>query len=372
MENVLFFLFFFVNMAVAIICLWKLVAINHFQLSDRLKNENNMRFVVTTPTTTPTLLELNYGSVSDSAIQSALFGSLQSYNFRSPVVMIRTRLDHFVHQSFLQHPMFSCNQSMLDTFDILDRRVIEPVYIYEGYFHSLPTNESIFSRNPNPKIGVDFMKPPADKFIRSFYHAFRQINSAIFDHLKLNLLQSALSRSPDDPSKDACYIFAKWIERGLLFGDLSIQIHYGKGNDDKFAQAWHTDAENSLLHLAVTLRGRRILHTRRSTSEASSSVAAEILEPQSPGDVYLSSSTLMMHAPKFPTTSYSERTIAIHARILYTSAEVNGLRSAASPAAWKVLAAHSYNFYIYIYIYFIICKVALFISHCNEVVCRRP
>jgi hypothetical protein len=60
-------------------------------------------------------------------------------------------------------------------------------------------------------------------------------------------------------------VLAQWIEKGHHFGDLSVQIHYGVGNEQKLkpGQAWQTDAKKSLLHLAVTLRGKRVLYSRR-------------------------------------------------------------------------------------------------------------
>ena len=68
----------------------------------------------------------------------------------------------------------------------------------------------------------------------------------------------------------------------------------------------------------------------------------DILEEQTPGDAYLSSSTLMKHAPQFFDTQYSARVIAIHARFLYTSEEINHFRTVRTKESWgkltKVLA----------------------------------
>lgn len=254
------------------------------------------------------------------------------------------------------------------------------MYVYEGYYHSLPTEDKIYSKNPNPLIGKDFMKPAAGSFTRAFFDAFRHVNSEIFDKLKKDLMQASSFNSTG--IEDVCYLFAQWIEKGHHFGDLSIQIHYGKGNEDKLASgaAWHADAENSLLHFAVTLRGHRVLHSKRSQSNANdggnesptnfdrglrrgvgrksdgykrskgdkmgklskmneeiSNAVEEILEPQNPGDVYLSSSALMRHAPQFFDSDYSNRVIAIHARILYTCAEIDHFRKMRTPESWNKL-----------------------------------
>eukprot|EP00579_Thalassiosira_antarctica_P024248 CAMPEP_0201985660 /NCGR_PEP_ID=MMETSP0904-20121228/87784_1 /ASSEMBLY_ACC=CAM_ASM_000553 /TAXON_ID=420261 /ORGANISM="Thalassiosira antarctica, Strain CCMP982" /LENGTH=175 /DNA_ID=CAMNT_0048539397 /DNA_START=56 /DNA_END=583 /DNA_ORIENTATION=- len=146
--------------------------------------------------------------------------------------------------------------------------------------------------------------------------------------------------------EDVCYVLAKWIDKGFHFGDLSVQIHYGRGNEEKLTSgaAWHADAENSLLHLAVTLSGSRVLHSKRIQAHANTTLRrpkrqepTEVLERQEPGDVYLSSSTLMRHAPQFFDTDYSTRVIAIHARILYTSADIEHFRRVRTRDSWERL-----------------------------------
>ena len=85
---------------------------------------------------------------------------------RTPVVMLRTKLSESLHARFLEEAMFSCSENDLRHMSGLDNRVKEPIYIFEGYYHSLPSRESIYSRNPNPVIGIDFMKPAASPFLR--------------------------------------------------------------------------------------------------------------------------------------------------------------------------------------------------------------
>lgn len=150
--------------------------------------------------------------------------------------------------------------------------------------------------------------------------------------MKNELIASAVSRIPNNPESDACYGFTKWIDKGNIAADLSIQIHYGEGNDKTFNSAWHTDALNSLLHLAITIRGRRVLHSFRSNT--STSLPIEILEEQIPSSIYLSSSALMKHAPKFYDTNYDTRVIAIHARILYTTPEMKGFTNNITDNGW--------------------------------------
>ena len=124
------------------------------------------------------------GTISKHPLRRIEYG-VQS----TPVVMIRTSLDEELHKRFLQEHLYSCSETELNTIPELDNRVKEPVYVYEGYYHSLPTNDKIYSKNPNPLIGTDFYKPPASTFTRAFYDAFRHVNKHIFDTLKHNLLK---------------------------------------------------------------------------------------------------------------------------------------------------------------------------------------
>lgn len=259
--------------------------------------------------------------------------------------MIRASLHEQLHKRFLEEHLYSCLEVELNRIPELDNRVNAPIYVYEGYYHSLPTSEPVYSKNPNPLKGFDFMKPAASPFTRAFYDAFRHVNKEIFDRLKHELLRVS-SFNSTNTKEDVCYVLAKWIDKGFHFGDLSVQIHYGRGNEEKLTSgaAWHADAENSLLHLAVTLRGSRVLHSKRIQAHANTTLRrpkrqepTEVLERQKPGDVYLSSSTLMRHAPQFFDTDYSSRVIAIHARILYTSADIEHFRRVRTRDSWERL-----------------------------------
>eukprot|EP00804_Cyclotella_cryptica_P025791 CCRYP_002663-RA/>CCRYP_002663-RA protein AED:0.36 eAED:0.36 QI:0/-1/0/1/-1/1/1/0/364 len=284
------------------------------------------------------LIDDPLGSMEDHPLHQIEYG-VQS----TPLVMIQSTLDDQLLQRFLQDHLYSCEQDELNSYPGLDNRVNEPVYVYEGYYHSLPTSETMYSKNPNPFIGTDFEKLAASLFTRAFYDAFRWVNREIFDALQQNLVNASTFK--ETAEEDVCHVLARWIDQGHHFGDLSIQIHYESGNEHKLVsgEAWHTDAENSLLHLAVTLRGERVLHSRRIRrgsnlrSLGKHEPPSEILERQSPGNVYLSSSTLMRHAPQFFDTNYSSRVIAIHARFLYTSADVEYFRKIRMKDSWERL-----------------------------------
>ena len=300
--------------------------------------------------------EDNIGRLMERPIHPVDYGAQKI----TPVVMIRSSLDDDLLQRFLQEYVYSCSEEDLNSIKELDNRVKPPVYVYEGYYHGLPTSQTVYSKNPNPLIGTDFDKPAASPFTRAFFHAFRIVNREIFDSLKDRLFLEASSTKNSTSAKVEqakydnipSYHLAKWIEEGHHFGDLSVQIHYGKGNQQKLSSgaAWHMDAANSLLHLAVTLRGHRTLHSKRiqgSLNVTNPNIRGkrqrqrqkqqfqEVLEDQHPGSVYLSSSTLMSHAPEFFDTDHDTRSIAIHARLLYTSSQVNKLYQKNTKESWN-------------------------------------
>ena len=300
------------------------------------------RFLAYTQKSTELFGSGKVGTMDDRPIRNIEYGVQNT-----PLVMIKSSLEDELLQRFLQEHLYSCSEKELNNIPELDNRVKPPVYVYEGHYHSLATSEPVYSKNPNPLIGADFDKPAASPFTRAFYDAFRVVNREIFDRLKENLI--AASSYNHTMEGDVCYLAAKWIDESKHFGALSIQIHYGKNNDAKLASgvAWHTDAENSLLHLAVTLRGNRVLHSRRIQANTKNSTLRqpksnqqqpiEVLEKQQPGSTYLSSSTLMRHAPQFFDTDYSTRSIAIHARLLYTSAEIDHFRRIRTRDSWERL-----------------------------------
>ena len=195
------------------------------------------------------------------------------------------------------------------------------------------TSEKVLSRNP--RNGVEFQKWAAGDFIRGLYESIRRLNHDVFNDLQVKLHQSAVLRAPLHPEEnDVCGILSKWIRKGLHFADLSVQMHYGSKilGDELF---WHSDAENSLLHLGITVRGERILHTLR--SKTINGHVEDILIPMTAGDVYVSSSTLMNHAPEYPDVNWDTRIVAIQSRFLYTNEELKNFRAKRNDESWKAL-----------------------------------
>lgn len=259
---------------------------------------------------------------------------------RTLVVMIRSQISKNIHQRFLDLPIFNCSLDELES-QLMNKAVDYPRsknthFYYEGYFHSFNTSSPIFSRNP--RSGKEFDKPAAPPFIRAFFEAYRQVNEQTFTGIKERLLDDAISRNVSQPlnETDVCGLVAHWIENGLLFGDLSVQMHFGSHifGDELF---WHADAENSIFHTGLTILGSRILHSRRSKSQFSDPV--ELLEHHNPRSIYLSSSSFMNHAPEFPANNWVTRIVSIQARILYSTSQLTLLRElkTLNPASWESL-----------------------------------
>lgn len=246
---------------------------------------------------------------------------------RVPVIIIRSQLPPEIHERFLKSPMFNSSAENLTKYGLKKTvdypKSKETHFYYEGYFHALERNKAYFSRNP--RHGQNFDKPPAGDFIRAFYEGFRRANNHTFELLRWRLYNSAVSRRPKFPYNDSCGHVAKWLENHLHFSDLSVQIHYGSAirGGELF---WHADAENSLLHFCLTVSGHRTLHSMRAAEE--SGTPKDLLEQLNPGDMYLSTSALMNHAPEYPAASYSSRIMAIQARFLYLTEDLKAFRKA--------------------------------------------
>lgn len=365
-KDILLILFLLINIWFAIIFLKKCILLSnldemlarptnalrldmqlHFDTPrlDSSDNLNRQKKIVNLSTESPGLLGSNSVALSGiDPIPSEHSKVISGYGIfindheRVPFIMIQSKLSEKIYGNLLKLDIFQANETDLQRFGLqkaIDYPRSRDTHIYyEGYFHSLPTNQPIKSRNP--RSGAEFNKPAAPLYVRSFYESFRRKNSHILDDLRILLNDSAMSRSSEDPYQDVCGVLAKWIGDGLAFSDISVQLHYGskiKG-DELF---WHSDAENSLLHLGITIHGRRMLHMK--FADSPKGIVTEHLEEQNPRDIYFSSSTLMNHAPEYPDTTWESRIIALQSRILYTTSELKGFRAKRTEASWRSLTS---------------------------------
>jgi len=112
------------------------------------------------------------------------------------------------------------------------------------------------------------------------------------------------------------------VDRNWHFADCAIQYHSGKGIEGNDI-AWHHDAENSALHLALAVRGKRTLHAKLAQTANSEQEALELF-PQQAGDVYVSTPFCFEHGVQYSDTTRTEHgegtIIACQIRFLFTAA----------------------------------------------------
>lgn len=246
-----------------------------------------------------------------------------------PVIMQSMRLSDDL-LDYLQHSSV-CELAEEDlTSHGFDRCVDYPMLpdhiYYEGYFHTLAQDGPVSS--VHPRQGMQFDKPTADSRLRAFCEAVREVNSSV--------LAEAAKAVPSDS------ILAAVFKRGWAFGDLALQVHYGTAVDESCV-GWHMDAVNSALHMAVSLRGSRVLKSKltpaaprkgeRQTTQIQDS-------PQSAGDVYVSNPHSFVHGVEYPTSDWSSRVVACQIRLLMTEEEMfSSVSGKGSDAIAHALAA---------------------------------
>ena len=121
---------------------------------------------------------------------------------------------------------------------------------------------------------------------------------------------------------DTC--FAALVQNSdIVFADVAAQVHCHDAIPSDEVR-YHVDAGNSLLHLAISVRGSRTLHVRGKPCAAEGEAPVEEGDArkrpltkfaQSPGDVYLSSPNFFPHGVEYPEyPSWEERIVALQCR----------------------------------------------------------
>ena len=109
-----------------------------------------------------------------------------------------------------------------------------------------------------------------------------------------------------------------------------MQTHYGADEPG----VWHSDSANSLLHMAVSVRGVRSLLSMDDDGHTRSCLLP-------PGSVYLTSPALFPHAVEYANApSHDERILAVQARFLTSRDEIEVLEEArrGAPEEWRAVA----------------------------------
>ena len=172
----------------------------------------------------------------------------------------------------------------------------------EGYFHALKTSAP-HQQSLHARKGTLMQKPPAPARLRAFLCAFRRLNKSYIENI-----------SHVDGHE-------KWNEfmkdkANHCFADVSVQTHYGDGVQGEHL-GWHRDNFNSVLHMAIAVRGHRALHYEVAPEQGSKSMGERVAW-MSPGDIYISSPCAFRHAVEYPSTDWESRIIAVQCRMLFT------------------------------------------------------
>lgn len=202
--------------------------------------------------------------------------------------------------------MFSCDESELTPergfHKCVDYPHLPQHRYYEGYFHTLAgTAGSVESMNP--RLGVPIDKPAAPVALRALVECVRR-------ELAPALARALAAAGDGELARD----FGSLVARGRHLADLAVQIHAGapvRAHD----VGWHTDGPNSLLHLALSIRGARALHARRTPTE--DGAIGESVAWQRAGATYLSSPAAFEHGVEYPRAwRWRNRIIAVQVRFL--------------------------------------------------------
>eukprot|EP00930_Biecheleria_cincta_P082337 TRINITY_DN72091_c0_g1_i1.p1 TRINITY_DN72091_c0_g1~~TRINITY_DN72091_c0_g1_i1.p1 ORF type:complete len:310 (-),score=41.16 TRINITY_DN72091_c0_g1_i1:231-1160(-) len=189
----------------------------------------------------------------------------------------------------------------------------------EGYFHAISTKSNQTVASVHPRLGCELQRQPAPDVMMAFCESFRRLNQGF-----ISRLQAELERSPTAAP------LADVLKRQAHFADLSVQVHWGEEVSSDHV-AWHVDAANSFLHMAIGLQGRRALHARRGISAGrihqncaiGPTDGREVLW-QAEGSAYLGSPCCYPHAVEYPASDWAHRIIAIQCRLHLTEDELFG------------------------------------------------
>eukprot|EP00928_Gymnodinium_smaydae_P040405 TRINITY_DN27403_c0_g1_i1.p1 TRINITY_DN27403_c0_g1~~TRINITY_DN27403_c0_g1_i1.p1 ORF type:complete len:307 (+),score=22.26 TRINITY_DN27403_c0_g1_i1:113-922(+) len=190
---------------------------------------------------------------------------------------------------------------------------------FEGYFHAVPNSDRTTVDSIHPRLGDAMKRQPAPPALFKFCDAFRKANAGLFENLREDLAKHRNS---------AC--LARVLESGRHFADISVQIHWGEAVKAPDI-AWHIDAPNSYLHMAIGLSGSRALHARRQFRNGrvsrhclvGSTDEREVVW-QSEGDLYLGTPCCYPHAVEYPECAWDNRIVAVQLRLLLTEEELFG------------------------------------------------
>jgi len=230
-----------------------------------------------------------------------------------PVSVKQLRLEDDLLAYLQAVPTFCFNESELNSAGFqrcVDHPAVPGHHYYEGYFHGLPKPSP--EPSINPRGGFEMLKPAAPLPLRAFIVEFKRLNESWID----KCLQGT-----DDCSK----FFRGLKKKNYHFSDCAVQIHSGDVIKEPHI-GWHSDAPNSTLHLALSIRGNRSLHSRMANNISDEGMELKVF-PQTPGDVYVSSPFAFPHGVEYAEAkTWEDRIIAIQIRFLLTLQDYHDMR----------------------------------------------
>mmetsp|Transcript_59907 Transcript_59907/g.151746 ORF Transcript_59907/g.151746 Transcript_59907/m.151746 type:complete len:291 (+) Transcript_59907:85-957(+) len=204
-------------------------------------------------------------------------------------------------------------------FEVCEDHPNRPGHRYlEGYFHAVPGAHSTCVDSIHPRYGAELARNPAPLPLAAFCEGVRRANAPL-----ILALQKELLRSPNSAP------LADVLQRCGHFADISVQIHWGE-EVPREDIAWHIDAPNSLLHLAVGLRGRRALHARRRFNKQGAVSRNCLVGPtdesevlwQDTGSAYMSVPCCYPHAVEYTQADWEDSIVALQCRLLLNHDEL--------------------------------------------------
>ncbi len=252
-----------------------------------------------------------------------------------PITFLHAQLDSDVLELLQSMPIMSLTEEEMGSgIDTLSHGFVRASdnprnhghMYFEGYAHAhFPTGASAPCISMNPRTGRDYEKPAAPAPLVAFFEAMRRANAQLLADIAKRL---------DGVAGWAAALLAHLVRGGRAWADLAMQTHYGTDEPG----IWHCDSANSLLHLAVSVRGTRALLSMDDDGHTRGSPRRAVLPP---GSMYLTSPALFPHAVEYANAPvHNERILAVQARFLASLEEIQVLEAVRRGAAeeWEAIA----------------------------------
>jgi len=160
------------------------------------------------------------------------------------------------------------------------------------------------------KYGRSLRAPPR---VLAFTDAFRKKNESVFGEV-LERIERLGQKSHDDDLVALCKHFGAALKEGRHLGIVEVQHRVGPAHNGNP----HVDGLTSLLHLAVTLGGRRSLRAKLAPrKDGGKDQEFEHMVKLTAGDVYVSSPSTFNHTVIYEKSDFQDAMVALHMRFLF-------------------------------------------------------